>query len=295
MGFASDCESVRCVGWAEDIGHRDEMEDSFVFVDCFANMPNSSFLAVYDGHGGTQAVDFIKEELHENVLAFMKQGLTAADALHNAFAHTDQDMWKRGITTSGCTSCVCLLTSQGGEKKLHTAHLGDARAVIARAGVGIRLTSQSDHKATDPVEMQRVREAGGHIINDRVNGMLAIARAFGDHQLKRHVAGADFVSSRPDVTSTHITPNDLFLIIACDGLWDVIDDQEAVNLVLDGIRNLMLYNSVRPAPVEGQEEISKEELQKNERAMAEVCARMLVDEALSRGTSDNVTVMLTFF
>ena len=79
----------------------------------------------------------------------------------------------------------------------------------------------SDHKATDPVEMKRVIEMGGTVYNDRVNGMLAISRALGDHQLKRPILANDVVSNMPDITSTELTDGDMFVIIACDGLWDV--------------------------------------------------------------------------
>ena len=71
-----------------------------------------------------------------------------------------------------------------------------ARAVLCRrGGVAVRLTSLSDHKATDPVEARRVVEAGGMIFNERVNGVLAITRAFGDHQLKTPALPTDVVSS----------------------------------------------------------------------------------------------------
>ena len=69
----------------------------------------------------------------------------------------------------------------------------------------------------------------------QVNGMLAISRALGDHQLKRPILANDVVSNMPDITSTELTDGDMFVIIACDGLWDVVQDQDAVNLVLEGI------------------------------------------------------------
>jgi serine/threonine protein phosphatase PrpC len=141
----------------------------------------------------------------------------------------------------------------------------------------------SDHKATDPTEAKRVIEAGGTIFNERVNGMLAISRAFGDHQLKTPALPNDVVSNVPDITSTELTDQDMFVIVACDGLWDVVEDQESVNLVLEGIRELMAL-----LPNTGQDSLT------HRRSMAEVLARMLVEEALARGTSDNVTCLMIF-
>lgn len=290
MGFAEHCRSATCVGWAEDIGQRGEMEDGFVFVDCFGGKRNSAYFAIYDGHGGRQCVDYVTQTLHENLLTELQRlPNNAPDAFIRAFNITDRSMQAAGINVSGCTACCCLLQEESQDngasssRSIYTAHLGDARAVICRGGLAVRLTSMSDHKATDPTEAKRVIEAGGTIFNERVNGMLAISRAFGDHQMKTPALQNDVVSNLPDITSTELTEQDMFLILACDGLWDVMEDQDAVNLVLEGIRELMAL-----MPNTGQDPLT------HRRSMAEVLARMLVEEALARGTSDNVTCLMIF-
>lgn len=281
MGYAENCRSAICVGWAEDIGRRDEMEDGFVFVDCFAGEKNSAYFAIYDGHGGRQCVDYVTQYLHENLLVELQRvPKSVPDAFIRAFSTTDRNMQASGINSSGCTACCCLLQEEKSSRSIYTAHLGDARAVICRGGLAVRLTSMSDHKATDPAEAKRVIEAGGSIFNERVNGMLAISRAFGDHQLKAPALPNDVVSNVPDITSTELTDQDMFVIVACDGLWDVVEDQESVNLVLEGIRELMA--------LVGQDNLT------HRRSMAEVLARMLIEEALARGTTDNVTCLMIF-
>merc|ERR1719199_1193790 len=191
-----------------------------------------------------------------------------------AFHITDNDMMRRSIQQSGCTACCCLLQEERHSRVLYTAHLGDSRAVMARGGAATRLTSMTDHKASDPLEGKRVIESGGHIINDRVNGMLAMTRALGDHILKMPVLPNDVVSNVPDITSTDLTKQDTFIINACDGLWDVVNDQQAVDLVNESLREL---------------EPLKHQLQLENRSFAEILARMLVEEALARGSSDNVS------
>jgi len=260
------------------------MEDGFVFVDCFAAKKNSAYFAIYDGHGGRQCVDYVTQNLHENLLQELQKAPgNVPDAFIRAFSTTDRNMQSSGIHTSGCTACCCLLQEEKATRAIYTAHLGDARAVICRGGLAVRLTSMSDHKATDPAEAKRVIEAGGSIFNERVNGMLAISRAFGDHQLKAPALPNDVVSNVPDITSTELTEQDMFVIVACDGLWDVVEDQESVNLVLEGIRELMAL-----LPNINQDTLT------HRRSMAEVLARMLVEEALARGTSDNVTCLMIF-
>ncbi|BGP18234.1 mgpp2cl-1, protein phosphatase 2C-like protein 1 [Rhodosporidiobolus nylandii] len=109
------------------------------------------------------------------------------------------------------------------KKTLYTANAGDARAVLARGGEAIRLSY--DHKGSDPKEIKRIEAAGGYVAGQRVNGYLAVTRALGDSQMKQFVVGA------PYTTETAIRPEDEFLIIACDGLWDVCSDQQAVDLI----------------------------------------------------------------
>ncbi|KAJ1516953.1 Protein phosphatase 2C 1 [Coelomomyces lativittatus] len=106
---------------------------------------------------------------------------------------------------------------------LHTANAGDARAVLCRKGKAIRLTY--DHKGSDKNEATRITKAGGLVLNDRVNGVLAVTRSLGDCSMKSLVVG------NPYTTSLELELDDEFLILACDGVWDVLSDQEAVNLI----------------------------------------------------------------
>ena len=130
------------------------------------------------------------------------------------------------VISSSSSSQIPQLDDSGSPKRhLYTAHVGDARAVLCRGGLATRLTNQSDHKATCVEERARVHKYGGTIVHDRVNGMLAIARAFGDYQLKSPFLPKDVVSDEPDITVVELAEEDLFVVLACDGLWDVVNDQ----------------------------------------------------------------------
>ncbi|KAL7339359.1 phosphatase 2C-domain-containing protein [Rhodotorula toruloides] len=109
------------------------------------------------------------------------------------------------------------------KRTLYTANVGDARAVLSRGGRAIRLTY--DHKAADSKEAERIEAAGGYVMNSRVNGYLAVTRSLGDSQMKQFVVGS------PYTTETTLRDEDDFLIVACDGLWDVCSDQQAVDLI----------------------------------------------------------------
>jgi len=141
---------------------------------------------------------------------------------------------------------------------LYVANVGDSRAVLCRDGKAIRLSY--DHRASDPYEQQRIRDIGGFVVNDRVSGMLAVTRSLGDAEMKEYIVG------RPYCSETIIDyETDKFLILACDGLWDVCTDQEACDLVKD------IYKD------------------------PQLAARSLVKYALERESTDNITVMFITF
>ncbi|KAH7000288.1 phosphatase 2C-like domain-containing protein [Ilyonectria destructans] len=140
------------------------------------------------------------------------------------------------------------------QRLLYTANVGDARIILCRAGKALRLSY--DHKGSDEVEGKRIANAGGLILNNRVNGVLAVTRALGDAYMKKLVTG------HPYTTETVIqADSDEFIIIACDGLWDVCTDQEAVDLV---------RNTDDPI----------------------AASKMLVDHALNRFSTDNLSCMI---
>ncbi|KAL7418105.1 phosphatase 2C-like domain-containing protein [Mrakia frigida] len=136
------------------------------------------------------------------------------------------------------------------KRVLYTANVGDARAVISRRGKAVRLTY--DHKGSDQQEAKRITDAGGFVMNNRVNGVLAVTRALGDASVK------EFVVGNPYTTETRLDDGDEFLIVACDGLWDVVSDEEAVKLIRG---------------VEDPQEASK----------------ILLDHALANFTTDNLS------
>ncbi|KAM5353941.1 hypothetical protein ACJ41O_000591 [Fusarium nematophilum] len=140
------------------------------------------------------------------------------------------------------------------QRVLYTANVGDARIILCRGGKALRLSY--DHKGSDEVEGKRIAGAGGLILNNRVNGVLAVTRALGDAYMKKLVTG------HPYTTETVIqADSDEFIIIACDGIWDVCSDQEAVDLV----RNI-------EDPI--------------------AASKLLVDHALNRFSTDNLSCMV---
>lgn len=128
---------------------------------------------------------------------------------------------------AGSTGLVVLLY----QNKLVISNIGDTRAVLSRNGKAVRVSY--DHKPLN--DEPRIRSLGGCVITQnkipRINGALAVSRGIGDFYLE------PFVSSEAFVNEEELESDDEFLILACDGVWDEIDDQRAVDIVKSEIQN----------------------------------------------------------
>ncbi|SCW00680.1 LAFE_0C09582g1_1 [Lachancea fermentati] len=250
---------------------RNTMEDVHTYVENFASRLDWGYFGVFDGHAGNQASKWCGANLHTDIERHLleDESKDVREVLNASFVRADEHINTHLQGNSGCTAAVGILRwelpdnlpselidLEQHKRMLYTANVGDTRIVLFRNGHSVRLTY--DHKASDILEMQRVESAGGLIMKSRVNGMLAVTRSLGDKFFDSLVVG------NPFTTSVEITTTDQFLIIACDGLWDVIDDQEACEMIRD-------------------------------MTDANEAAKKLVRYALENGTTDNVTAMVIMF
>jgi protein phosphatase PTC1 len=220
---------------------------------------NTGFFAIYDGHGGTDAVQLVASSLHVHLQRALLSLPTPEEALATAFALTDAEM-KEGECYRECgTTAVCalVLPSPTG-RRLHLAHTGDSRCVVAEVqeGTMVGRALTMDHKPDRPSEMQRVYKEGGWVLMGRLDGCLAVSRALGDMYFKERG-----LSAVPEQRNLELNSSHHFLILACDGLWDVVSDDEAVQAV-------------------------------KHMTASQAMAKVLVKMALQRGSTDNVTVMV---
>lgn len=166
--------------------------------------------------------------------------------------------------TRGCGSTATVVALIGSE--LWVAHVGDSRAVLGGSG-GFVLRLCEDHRPSREDEMRRIEDAGGLVVEVsgtcRVNGVLGVSRALGDVELK------DFVIARPEVRKRGLCGDEEFLVVASDGLWDWVSDEECVRMVKDAVGD-------------------KEEEEGGE----ERAAKNLVQCAWDRGSNDDVSVIV---
>ncbi|KAG1679125.1 hypothetical protein FOA52_000480 [Chlamydomonas sp. UWO 241] len=189
--------------------------------------------------------------------------MSVAMALRRAFQETDSLVCAAdaGAGSTAVTAVICRST-------LWVASVGDSRAVLCRGGAAVALTE--DHKPEREDEAARVQAAGGRILFNRgarVGGVLAMTRALGDHHLR-----CSGVVAEPDVSVTaRDRVHDEFLLLASDGLWDVMSNQEAVNLASRCLERAAARGAKRSAA-------------------CRVASTVLSRAALERGSRDNVTV-----
>lgn len=171
--------------------------------------------------------------------------------LNSVFEGLHQKITEKKYTDGAAT---LLMVVEHDNRRLIVANSGDVRAVIARGDLAIPITT--DHKPEDPQEKLRIYHLGGFVSEtSRVDGILSLSRAIGDNYLQPHV------TFRPDVYIVDIKPSDRFVIIACDGLWDVMTNEQAVAIASS-------YHTAAEA------------------------AAALVDIAFGLGSADNISVIV---
>lgn len=144
------------------------------------------------------------------------------------------EMVANATVTGGCTAVSALLCGN----KLYVANAGDSRCVLSRAGTAVAMSE--DHKPNDPIELNRIQSAGGYVEAGRVCGNLNLSRCIGDFEFKKDPnldPKNQILTCWPDIRMEEITPSDEFIILACDGIWDVLSNQQAVDFVRERLLN----------------------------------------------------------
>ncbi|URD99635.1 Stage II sporulation protein E (SpoIIE) [Musa troglodytarum] len=169
------------------------MEDYHVAK--FINMRGQELglFAIFDGHLGNNVPAYLQKHLFTNILKEEQFWTNPDVAIANAYEKTDKAILSRSpdLGRGGSTAVTAILING---RKLWVANIGDSRAVLAKGDV------------------------------PRVNGQLAVSRAFGDKSLKSHLR------SDPDIHFENVTGETELLILASDGIWKVMSNEEAVNI-----------------------------------------------------------------
>ena len=230
-----------------------------------------NLVAVFDGHGGKDISKFLHNAIPKSIMSQSEYPITRERA-YRIYDKIQKTIIKKDPKIAKVTGSTCLVVIHYLKKKqeyLNVLNVGDCRCVLCRDNFAIPLTK--DHKPKWPEEDYRIKKLGGKIYYDgddwRIKD-LSVSRAFGD------TSATPYVSHRPEVFKYKLVDKDKFMIVACDGLWDVLSNQDAVNFVLANA-----YNETTRVRLNTSGNI----------------ARKLAEYALSQGSSDNITAIVLFF
>jgi serine/threonine protein phosphatase PrpC len=230
-----------------------------------------NFVGVFDGHGGKLVSKYLKKNLPKFFINKIKRNMfkntkETSNYIKNIFDLVQQNLIKyhpRASSYCGSTALCGIQTLDSmGKKSIWVTNVGDSRAVLCKRNNQAKALSE-DHKPNSRKEKKRIGQLGGSIEYDgsdwRIKG-LSLSRAFGD------VEATPYVSHRPDIFKYKLCKDDKFIIFACDGLWDVLSNQKAVDYV-----NKLI----------------------NKRYSGNI-AKALAEHAYNIGSYDNVTAVVMF-
>ncbi|XP_022723790.1 probable protein phosphatase 2C 76 isoform X2 [Durio zibethinus] len=227
-GWKSEDGKLSC-GYSSFRGKRATMEDFYDIRTSKINGQTVCTFGIFDGHGGSRAAEYLKQHLFENLMKHPQFMTDTKLAISETYQQTDVDFLDSERDTyrdDGSTASTAVLVGN----HLYVANVGDSRTIISRAGIGTW----------------------------RVGGVLAMSRAFGNRMLKQ------FVVAEPEIQDKEIDEEFELLVLASDGLWDVVPNEDAVSLA------------------RAEEE-------------PETAARKLTETAFTRGSADNITCIVVRF
>jgi len=246
-------------------GRRDANEDRHNII-LNINSENSSkseinFFGVYDGHGGSYVSKYLEANI-SNYYLDKKFSAPFDENFHNqVFQIIQNQLLKSTLGYSNGSTCLLnLMYRYQNQIHMNIVNLGDSRLTIVYAnGTSKQITN--DHKPDDPIEKTRLVKMGGEVYKDSEGvfriGDLSLSRAFGDGD------NAPYISQKPDIYYKKITPETKYIVMACDGLWDVIESESIGNIITE-------LNKSNPENI----------------------AIELANWALKKGSTDNVSIIV---
>ncbi|XP_069003424.1 protein phosphatase, Mg2+/Mn2+ dependent, 1Na (putative) [Embiotoca jacksoni] len=256
-------------------GWRAQMEDAHTCMpELKGELKDWSYFAVFDGHAGTTVAQYCSRNLLDHILATggvkpdedpeqVKEGIREGflDIDRHMYKLARQDNWDR----SGSTAAAVMISPS----HIYFINCGDSRTLLCHNSQVVFYTE--DHKPFNPREKERIQNAGGSVTLQRVNGSLAVSRALGDFDFKEvdwRPQTEQLVSPEPEVYELARTPEDEFLILACDGVWDAIGNEELCAFVRS---RLQVCDDLR-----------------------EICTQV-IDLCLYKGSLDNISIIIVCF
>lgn len=258
-------------------GIREQNEDKHVIIlnsnGKDQNISNINLFGVFDGHGGKFVSRFLAKHIPPLLVNKQLNYPLNTITVNKVFDYLQTILrtnYKKDSIHCGSTCLTVSHFKKNNINYLDVLNLGDSRCVLCRNNLAMVLTK--DHKPYWPEERHRIEKLGGKVIMDRDGEWriqdLSVSRAFGDLDAEK------YVSHLPDIYHYQLENSDKFMVLACDGLWDVMSNQDVINFILNFCYDETLVN------------------RKNKDVNI---ARLLAEQAIKSGSGDNVTILVVFF
>lgn len=231
--------------------YRETMEDMCLTRINFLGERSKNLFCLFDGHGGDNCVNFSVDRFPDIFGRALKEfSINVECSIKKAFNRLDKETKDHQCLFDG-TTLTCVYLSH---KILYCANVGDSSCIIV-TNDSVRKVSY-DHKCTDENEIKRIILLGGKIVDDRIDGIITITRSIGDHELK-----GKGLTCEPHIYKQTIGETDKYIILASDGVWDVVKPDDILNTC-------------------------------KEYKTSEAIVEEIVNEAVKNGTTDNVSCIV---
>lgn len=246
-------------------GRRDSNEDKHNIILNIngdnQDINNINFFGIYDGHGGSN----VSRYLEANISSYYTNKNFSYPFDNNyhyqVFQIVQNQLLKNTYGYSNGSTCLLnIMYKYNNEIHMNIVNLGDSRLTIVYSNWTSKQVT-TDHKPDDPNEKSRLEKMGGEVYKDSESvfriGDLSLSRAFGDGD------NSPYISQKPDIFFKKITPQTKYIVMACDGLWDVIESDSIGKIINE-------LNTKKPDNI----------------------AVELANWALSQGSTDNISIIV---
>eukprot|EP01080_Neovahlkampfia_damariscottae_P012111 gene12111-5603_t len=262
------------IGTFDMIGFRPTMEDAMLFKGKLNE--TTQLWGMFDGHGGDKSSKYVAKNLPKKIAknlqktgfslfmnhpsifidkigTFSDFAVDSTDVLRTSIHEVNEDLRMQKYD-DGTTVVLVMISGN----KITIANVGDSRAVLCKKGKAIRLTN--DHRPTTNEEKIRIQSVKGVVLGNRIKGF-SVSRSLGDF------SASPYISPEPYLKTFDLDGEEDFIIIGCDGIWDDVSDEDAVEIV-------------------------KNSMKENNSEDVFVSATRLVNFAFARGSKDNISAIV---
>jgi serine/threonine protein phosphatase PrpC len=228
--YNPNAKSVISFSYNEDKNIKSKMEDFHLIIDNFMSSNKKGYFSLFDGHG----IDCIEPTKYAtcrfpNILIenLQNSNYNIEQSLINSFKKIDDELKKYSqIENCGSTATIILIDKE--LNLIYSANVGDSKSILINKNRTYKNLTTEHKVESNYEENERIKKLGGLIFNGRLFGQLVLSRALGDFSLKNNG-----LISIPSIHKILLNEDDCFIVIASDGIWDVLSEDDITNICID--------------------------------------------------------------